>query len=210
MDAEHRWVWVYAVADHDPGDSGGRVAGVGGGAARAIRAAGLTAVVGDVGEREFGEATLRRNLEDLDWLERTARAHHAVIEAVAGRCPAVPMRLATVFASDAGVAGMLRERAGDFRPALSRISACSEWGVKAYAARPADPGAAPQPPVDGQDNPAAGPGAAYLQRRRAQLTAHKDARHLAMDGAQAVYAELCGLCVSARLYPPQSPDPARQ
>jgi hypothetical protein len=186
------------------------VAGVGGGLARAIRAAGLTAIVGDVSELEFGEAALRRNLEDLDWLERTARTHHAVIEAVAGRCSVVPMRLATVFACDAGVAGMLRERAGDFREALSRISVCSEWGVKAYAAGPADPGTVPQPPVNGPDHSATGPGAAYLQRRRAQLTAHADARHQAMDSAQAVYAGLCRLSVRARLYPPQSPDLAGQ
>jgi hypothetical protein len=210
MAAEHRWVWVYAVAGGDAGARTGRVIGVGGGPARAIRAAGLTAIVEDVGQLEFGEAALRRNLEDLDWLERTARAHHAVIEAVAEPCPVVPMRLATVFDSGAGVAAMLRERAGDFREALARISARSEWGIKAYAARPADPGTAPQLSLNGQDNAAARPGAAYLQRRRAQLTADKDARHQAMASAQAVYAELCRVSVSARLYPPQSPDLAGQ
>jgi hypothetical protein len=206
MDAEHRWVWVYAVADGDPEDSGGRAAGIGGGPARAIRAAGLTAIVGDVGEPEFGEAALRRNLEDLDWLDRTARAHHAVIEAVAGQFPAVPMRLATVFASDMGVAGMLRERADDFREALSRISARSEWGVKAYAAEPVDQDTASGSAADGHDGSSAGPGAAYLRRRRALLTARKDARREAMASAQVVYAELARLSVSAHLYPPQSPD----
>ena len=107
-----------------------------------------------------------------------------------------------MFASDAGVAGLLRERASDFRGAISRISSRSEWGVKAYAVTPTDP----ERPAAGQESPAAGPGAAYLRRRRAQLTAQNDARREAMAGARTVYAELSRLAVSARLYPPQSPD----
>jgi Gas vesicle synthesis protein GvpL/GvpF len=97
------------------------------------------------------------------------------------------------------VTGTLRERADDFRRALSLINAHSEWGVKAYALKPADPVVDPALPVTG-------PGAAYLQRRRAQLTASKDARREALASAQAVYAQLGRLAASSRLYPPQSPD----
>lgn len=231
MTAENLCVWVYAVTDGEPGASADMI-GVGGGPVRVIRAARLTAVAGDVSLAEFGEAPLRRNLEDLDWLAQTARAHHAVIETVAKGCPVVPMRLATVFASDSGVAGLLRDRAEDFRRVLARLRGRSEWGVKAYAARPADPGpaaqagqAAPASPVDSA-SPAApaargegavpgeegaragslGPGAAYLQRRRAQLAANHDARREAVASAQAVHAELGRLAVAARLYPPQAPD----
>jgi hypothetical protein len=171
---------------------------------RPVRAAGLTAIVGDVDQPDFGEAALRRNLEDLNWLEQTARAHHAVIEAAARRGPVIPMRLATVYNSDAGVAGTLHERAGDFRQALSRVSACSEWGVKGYTAQPAGPPSGSR--TGGHDGSAGGPGAAYLRRRRAQLAAHNDARQESMAGARVVYAELGRLSVSARLYPPQSPE----
>jgi len=120
------------------------------------------------------------------------------------------MRLATLFASDAGVTGTLQERADDFRGALSLISARSEWGVKAYAVKPADPAGEPGRPVAGQEDPATGPGAAYLQRRRAQLTASKDARREALASARTVYAELSGVAVSSRFYPPQAPDLAGQ
>src|SRR5215831_4860446 len=146
MTADGSWVWMYGVAGGDfeaPADGVAGVGGVGGSPPRTITAAGLTAVVGDVGDREYGEAALRSNLEDLDWLAQTARAHHAVLEAVAGRGPVVPMRLTTLFASDAGVTGTLQERADDFREALSLISARSEWGVKAYAVTPADPAGEP-------------------------------------------------------------------
>ena len=210
MTAEGGWVWMYGVADGDPEAIADGMAGVGGAPPRTITAAGLTAIVGDVGDREYSEVALRRNLEDLDWLARTAREHHAVLEAVAERGPVVPMRLATLFASDAGVTGTLRERAYDFREALSLISARSEWGVKAYAVRPADPAGEPGRPGGGRGGPAPGPGAAYLQRRRAQLTASKDARQEALASARTVHAELGRFAVSSRLYPPQAPDLAGQ
>jgi Gas vesicle synthesis protein GvpL/GvpF len=210
MAAEGGWVWMYGVTDSEPEAIADGAAGVGGAPPRTITAAGLTAIVGDVGDREYGEAALRRNLEDLDWLARTARAHHAVLEAVAERGAVVPMRLATLFGSDAGVTGTLRERADDFRQALSLISARSEWGVKAYAVKPADPAGEPGRPVAGREGPATGPGAAYLQRRRAQLTASKGARQEALASARTVYAELGRFAVSSRLYPPQAPDLARQ
>jgi hypothetical protein len=137
-----------------------------------------------------------------------ARAHHAVIEAAGTRCPVVPMRLATVYSSDAGVLTMLRDRAADFRDALSRFAACREWGVKAFAAL--DPGIGPPSPPDDREDPPSRPGTAYLQRRRVQLTSRTNARQEALAGAQAVHAELRRLSVSARLYPPQAPGLAGQ
>jgi hypothetical protein len=196
-------VWIYAIADDAaPPYTGGQI-GVGGGAVRPLLAAGLTALVGSVVRSEFGEAALRQNLEDLEWLERTARAHHEVIETVAKERPVVPMRLATVYSSDEAAAGMLRERATDLRQALIRLTGRSEWGVKAYVAMP-DDGADGQQPETG--DPSAGPGAAYLSRRRAQLAARRDARQEAVASAQAVHAQLDRLSASARLYPPQSPE----
>jgi len=196
-------VWVYAVADDAaPLFTGGPI-GVGGGAVRPLSAAGLTAIVGSVAESEFGEAALRQNLEDLDWLERTARAHHEVIETVAKERPLVPMRLATVYSSDEAAAGMLQDRAADLRQALTRLAGRSEWGVKAYVAMPDDTASGQEPETDG---PVSGPGAAYLRRRRTQLAARRDARQEAVASAEAVHAELDRISASARLYPPQSPE----
>jgi hypothetical protein len=204
MTAESRCVWLYAVTE-DVAPATGELTGVGAGVVRPLRAAGLAAIVGDVDQREFGEAALRRNLEDLGWLERTARAHHAVIEAVSRHCPVVPMRLATVYSSGPSVLAMLRDRAADFRDAVSRLATCREWGVKAFAAVPADPG-----PADEGEGPASRPGTAYLQRRRAQRTSRTNARQDAAAGAQAIHAELSRLSAAARLYPPQAPGLAGQ
>src|SRR5262249_27137059 len=79
-------------------------------------------------------------LEDLDWLEEKARAHHTVIDAVAQQQPLVPMRLATVYHSEAGVTELLTGRSRDFRALLDRIRGRREWGVKAYTAHVAPAG----------------------------------------------------------------------
>ena len=85
-------VWAYAVVGGVQEEPLSRLSGVGGTPVRAVRAAGLAAVVATVGLEEFGEAPLRRNLENLAWLDATARAHHQVIQALADAGPVVPMR----------------------------------------------------------------------------------------------------------------------
>lgn len=198
--------WVYAIAEHVavPDTPLAQIRGVGGREVRTIEAAGLTAVAEDVGLAEFGEESLRRNLEDLEWLEATARAHHRVIDAVALQGPLVPMRLATVYSRDAQIAAMLNERGADFRAALGRISGRQEWGVKAYTNR--QPEAGDDSAVAVPSRPGGGAGTAYLRRRRDQLAAQKDARRETLASAELIHAELCRYAAETRLHPPQAPQ----
>jgi hypothetical protein len=202
---EPRGLWVYAVTEDIPAASFDQVTGVGGEPLRTVVAAGLTAIAEEVPLEEFGEAALRRNLEDLAWLEETARAHHRVIDAVARQSPVVPMRLATVYSGDESVAAMLAGRRDDFRAALDRTSQRQEWGVKVYAAgrAEANPGQAP-----GSAKAAApgGEGAAYLRRRRDELSAQEQSRRELTASAELIHTALCRLAVDSRLHPPQSPQ----
>jgi hypothetical protein len=198
-------VWTYAVAEDVTSASLGQLTGVGGGPVRVIAAAGLTAVAEDVGLAEFGEEALRRNLEDLAWLEGTARAHHRVVDAAAGQGPVVPMRLATVYGSDDGVTAMLAERQADFRAALDRIRGRQEWGVKVYAAPRPEP-AQSAPGAADSARPQAGAGTAYLRRRRDQLAAQKNDRREMLADTEAIHAELSRSAAGARLHPPQAPQ----
>jgi Gas vesicle synthesis protein GvpL/GvpF len=170
-----------------------------------VAAGGLTAAAEDVRLAEFGEQALRRNLEDLAWLEATARAHHRVIEAVARHGPLVPMRLATVYSNDAALMALLCQQHADFRAVLVRIRGRQEWGVKAYAARQTEPGG-----INGADTWSAsrdpGAGTAYLQRRRDQLTSQKTARREAAASAEIIHAELSLYAAETRLHPPQAPQ----
>jgi hypothetical protein len=201
---DERGVWAYAITDYSGGDLP-RLTGVAGAQVRAAAAADLTVLVSDVDLAEFGEAALRRNLENLAWLEEVARAHHHVIDAAARLFPLLPARLATVYSSDAAMAAILGARAEDLRGALRRVGGRVEWGVKAYPAP--DEGRRERVPARGTETggrQAGGAGLAYLKRRRAELNAKQEARGSAAAGAQAVHAELSRHAAQARLYPPQS------
>ena len=75
--------------------------GVGGAKVRTVTCGELAVLVSDVSLEEFGQAALRRNLENLDWLDKVARQHHYVIDAAARMFPLLPTRLATVYSGDA-------------------------------------------------------------------------------------------------------------
>lgn len=195
-------VWAYAITDYSGGEFP-RLAGVAGTEVRTAAAAGLTVLFSDVDLAEFGEAALRRNLENLTWLEDVARAHHQVIDAAARLFPLLPARLATVYSSTAAMAAVLGARAGHVHAALRRVGGRVEWGVKAYAVPDSDRRErVPAHSTGGGEG--TGAGLAYLKRRRAQLTAARESRGSALAGAQAVYGELSRHATQARRYPPQS------
>ncbi|MEV4119289.1 GvpL/GvpF family gas vesicle protein [Micromonospora sp. NPDC049645] len=191
--------WLHGVVrDADPATLAtlATIAGIDGGPVRAVSAAGLVAVVSTAPLDEYGEEPLRRNLEDLVWLERVARAHHAVVEALARRGPVVPARLATVHTDDGRVAGTLAARRAELVAALDRLTGRGEWGVKGFLV----PGAAT---VTAGTAAAGGVGTAYLRRRRAQLTAREERQQLASAAADAVHSALCELAVVGRRHAPQ-------
>lgn len=193
-------IWAYAVAkagtlverEVEP------LTGVAGGRVRLVSTTELAAVVSPVDLAEFGEEPLRRNMEHLPWLEAVARMHHAVVSAVAKTTQVVPMRLATVYRTELGLAQLLGQRREDFLAVLGHIAGRSEWGVKVYVA-------ASQPAECGSGG-AATSGAAYLMKRRAQLTAAEDARRAAAASAERVHSELAGQAVATALHRPQDPQ----
>jgi hypothetical protein len=181
------------------------LAGVGGQRVEVVMAAGLAAAVSAVSLAEFGEAALHRHLEDLDWLETTGRAHHRIVAAVAEHAPAIPLRLATVYRDRGRLTSMLTAMQPDFAAALGRVTARTEWGVKVFAAG-SDATGATQPDIAAPDRASEGPGAAYLRRRRTQLTAGTQARRAAADSAEAIHATLGRLAAAVDVRPPQAPQ----
>ncbi len=193
-----RGVWLYAVVEKNPVMKLSALSGVGGAPVRAIGGDGLTAIASDVPLDEFGESALLVNLESLAWLEATATAHHGVIEILARDLPVVPMRLATVFSSEAIVRDMLGDRRQDLRDVLRRTSGCQEWGIKAYAADERDQA--------GGTRTASSSGAEYLRRRRDELAAQKNVRSEALASAERIHSALSGLATASRLHPAQAPQ----
>ncbi len=221
-------VWAYAITEH--GQLSGRgteanlswLAGVGGAKVRTVTCGEFAVLVSDVNLEEFGQAALRRNLENLDWLDVVSRRHHYVIDAAARLFPLLPTRLATVYLADAAVCAALASRREQLRDTLGRVGGRVEWGVKAYPTpEPGDTGAGPggsggaragavpgprTERAGGEGGGTSGTGLAYLKRRRGQLAADRESRTAAVSGARAVHAELSGRAAAARLHPPQSPQ----
>lgn len=201
--------YVYGVAhDVEPATRAG-LTGVAGAAVRVVPHQGLSALVSAVDLAEFGEDGLRRNLENLDWLEATARAHHAVIAACGADHPVVPLRLATVYHDEERVRGMLAERGAEFDAALRRVEGCVEWGLKAFLdPAPRTAAADPVPDAATEADPApdaasARPGTAYLLRRQAQRRGAEHQRQQAEQRIEAVHTALAAVATDARRYPPQ-------
>lgn len=196
-------VWLYVVAPRHAGDSDPvDLTGVAGEPVRTVVAGDLAAFVGSVPLDVFGEEALRRNFEDLDWLAATARAHDAVVSAMAVRGPAVPLRLATVFHDDERVRQLLDERQADFAAALELVSARTEWGVRAYGDRAALTAAVAEARTEGS---ATTPGATYLARRRAQLSARETVERDAAERAEQIHACLVRHAAAGRCQPLSDP-----
>ena len=118
-------LWAYCVARaSDTADD--RWSGVHeDGAVAWIREGELALLTSRVPLAEFGEDPLRRNLNDIGWLERVARAHEAAIERALEQSTIVPLRLCTIFADAAAAARMPGERAAVFATALDALTAAS-------------------------------------------------------------------------------------
>jgi hypothetical protein len=189
MSEEPRAGYVYAVArPFDPAPLAG-LEGVGGYPVHTVVVADLAAVVSTVPLHEFDEEALKANLEDLRWLEGVARAHNAVIDAVAQHAVVAPLRLATVYHGDDRVCEVLREGHDTFDAALRRLTGRLEFGVKVYA----DPSTRGTAPADAPAAPAApgeSPGKAYLRRRREQRDRRDDTWRTAADLCDRVDAAL--------------------
>ncbi|MFI7419453.1 GvpL/GvpF family gas vesicle protein [Nonomuraea sp. NPDC049684] len=199
--ATDQGVYLYAVT-RDEGEGPDGLAGVAGAPVRRLTYGGLAAFLSTVSLAEFGEEALRRSMEDLAWLEETARTHHRVVEAVAALRPTAPVRLVTVYTAEAQVRELLDERHDEFDAVLARVAGRREWGVKAYAVPGgAEPEAGPQGAT-----PDASPGAAYLNRRRAALRSREADWRRAAERARSVHEALMDVAVVGRCHRAQDPQ----
>ena len=193
--------YLYAISRGLPDTSLTGEVGLGDSEVEVVSHRGLDAVVSTVDLDEFGEKALRRNLEDLAWLERVARRHDDVVHAVARRGPAAPLRLATICLDDDAVRRRLDEWHDAMTAVLDRIDGRSEWSVKIVM-----PGR-PHPSSPSDESAAQGPGsgAAYLLRKKQETELRASADHDAAAQADGVYASLAAVSIAGRRLQPQDP-----
>jgi hypothetical protein len=175
-----------------------------------IEEAGLAALVSRVPRAEFGEEPLRRNLNELSWLEPVARAHEAVLDDALAAATIVPLRLCTLYESEERVRAMLERQRGAFSSALDQLAGSQEWGVKvlldgeqlereAQARTRGDSGAE-------HELEASGSGGAYMLRRRFEREVRETADALAIGAADEIHAALSAWSLDAVTRSPQNRD----
>jgi hypothetical protein len=203
-------LWVYCVLrarEEQPlGLSGVHESG----AVERVVAAGLAALVSRVPRAQFGPEPLRRNLNDLGWLERVARGHEAVLEAALATNTIVPLRMCTLYESVQGVRDMLESERDTLAGALESLDGRVEWAVKLVvdterlldAARARSGQTAPsEDELDGR-----GEGGAYMLRRRGERRIRELASALASELADQVHARLADWAIDAVTRPAQNPE----
>ncbi|MFJ4716566.1 GvpL/GvpF family gas vesicle protein [Streptomyces sp. NPDC088785] len=207
--------YVYAVCGPLDAPLPAQLTGVAGAVPRLVGHAGLTAVVSHVPADQFSEKALRRNLENLDWLSDTARAHQTVIAALGSVTSPLPLRLATVFHDDSGVRAMLEDGAAGFRETLDRLRDRVEWGVKVYVEEQrAQDDASGEQREARRERPSAqslasGSGRDYLRRRRSERAGRDEAWRQAEGFAQDLHDQLSRHAEETRIHPPQNAELSR-
>jgi hypothetical protein len=163
----------------------------------------LSAVVSRVGPDEFSAEALSHNLEDLLWLERTGRAHNAVLARVLTGDAVVPLRLCTIFANDEGVRDTLRRERDPLLAALARVRGHMEWSVKVMA----DPRTI-EAAATGRESVPVGSGTqaighAYFARKKLERVAQNHVRARIEEAAEETHTRLQDRAAAATRLPPQ-------
>jgi len=164
----------------------------------------LAAIASLVPLDEFDEEALHENLNDVEWLERTARAHEAVLDAALAEATVVPLRLCTIYRGEEQVREMLDREGPVFEDALRRLEGKTEWGVKLLAQPGALHGSPPE--GDAQEPGGLSRGAAYMQGKRDEARAREDAVRQAEEWAHQVHERIAALAAEALLNPLQNPE----
>jgi hypothetical protein len=170
-----------------------------------IEHAGLSAIASLVPLSDFDEEQLHENLNDVDWLERTARAHESVLDAALASTTVVPLRLCTIYRNEDQVREMIDRERAVFQDALRRLEGKTEWGVKLIAERgalerAASPGDSPEAKAD------VSPGMQYMRERGRAAQARENADRIAEEWADRVHRRVASRAAEALLNPLQNPE----
>lgn len=201
-------LWAYCVMradDAEPALPGG-IHGTG--PIERIEDGGLATIVSRVPHSEFGSEALRHNLNDMAWLERTAREHEAVLDAALLATTIVPLRMCTVYESTESVLRMLERERDALADALGFLEGRLEWSVKVLVASAAlidtataqlEPDEEPQPASERR-----GEGGAYMLRRRRERLLRQRAQSIAAEVTEQVHARLQDWAIDAVTRPAQN------
>ena len=175
--------------------------GVGGRPVELVASTEVAALTSVVSLDEFGEEPLHANLNDREWLERTARAHEDVLERALAAAPVIPFRLCTVYRGRDQVLDLLSNRGAAFARLLDRLRGTVEVGVKVYLDRARFLEAAGATPA-----PASPSGREYMLRRQRERTVDEERERFKAECARSSHERLASVALAAEANAPQPPE----
>lgn len=170
----------------------------------------LAAVVSEAPLDEWGQEALEAQLADLAWLEARVRTHQAVLDAVLPLATLAPMKFATIYLSQDGVAEFLAAHYDEFVALLGHLRGRQEWGLKLYcdnatlAAHIAE--ISPEVARLRAEIVSKPKGAAYLLARKLQETSDHESERVELEVADRTHTALTEQSVAAALNPLQSTE----
>jgi Gas vesicle synthesis protein GvpL/GvpF len=193
--------YLYCIARSDkPPALAKAPAGVpGSGKPRAIDAGGgLWLVAADAPLDRYGEAPIETGLRDLTWVSSIAVPHEAVVEHVARKATVVPMKLFTLFHSDARALEHVSRQRKRLERLVERLDGREEWGVRMTL----DEQSALRKALAKASVARASTGAAFLLRKKKEKDAAHELIENARDRADALFEALSQKSDDARRRPP--------
>jgi gas vesicle protein GvpL/GvpF len=154
----------------------------------------LWLVVADAPLARYGDEAIAERLQDLRWVSAVAMAHEHLVEHFQSAEALLPMKLFTLFASDARAVGAIRRQGRRLERVLDRVAGREEWGVRVLldeAARTRRRGV----PRDAAHPVASG--TRFLLAKRAARDARADTRRDAVVAADALYRRLADVADAA-------------
>ena len=178
----------------------------GAGPARTLAAGrGRWLVVADAPLSAYSADAVNGRLSDLDWVGARAIEHERVIEHFAGAGTVVPMKLFTLFTSDAKAVANVKGRRG-LASLIAALHGREEWGVRVSI----DPGRLRRHAADvpAPSPKSMGEGTGFLVRRQREQRAVRDGMADAQRRADEAFAALEPLASDARRREPAGVDGA--
>lgn len=194
MDANATYVYCIAHAAARPKDGRAR-AGLPDATPPRVLDAGssLWIVCASVPLAAYGPGVLDASLRDLQWVGDVAVAHESVVEHFTEQknVTVVPMKLFTMFSSDARALEEMRSRRREILAVVKRISGCEEWGVRITRAAPPSGAREPEP-----ERPTSG--AAFLAAKKQARDTAREVVRAAAESADAAFTALSAISRAAR------------
>jgi hypothetical protein len=174
---------------------------------------GIAALSSSVSLTEFGEEALRRNLEDLRWLEDKVRLHESIVESALAKGPLLPMKFGTIFLDPERIRAVIRRNTPILRAALEDLREKEEWGVKGFA----DPAALraavlrtdPALLALSREASAKPPGQAFFLRRKMEKSASAKSQEREESFAREALKTIRETVVEVTEHPPLLPEARR-